>query len=87
MKIRIKPIIVAGSIFTVSSSCHTNSSGNNHSVDTSVEKQIDTSGQQMLPGTPGPSGTEPKPGDTTRAHNDSLKKARDLSDSSAHSGK
>lgn len=86
MKFPYKPILLLGTVLSIIAACHSNNSGNNHAADTSVKTQMDTTGQQMLPGTPGSSGTEPKPGDTTRAHNDSLKKARDLADSS-QSGK
>jgi hypothetical protein len=86
MKFQYKTILFSVAALSIIAACHSNNSGNIHSADTSIKTPMDTTGQQMIPGTPGPGGTEPKPGDTTRVHNDSLKKARDLDDST-QSGK
>ena len=63
--------------------CH--GAGNTRFSDSINKTLPDTSGQQPIPGSPGPSGTAPSPKDTTQAFRDSLKKARDISDSSAGS--
>jgi len=61
--------------------CH--GAGNNKFSDSINKTLPDTSGQQPIPGTPGPSGTAPSPRDTTQAFRDSLKKAHDIADSSS----
>jgi hypothetical protein len=59
--------------------CH--SGGTNKEILQDTARRI-TSDTSMIPGTPGVSGTEPRPGDTTQAHRDSLKRAANISDSS-----
>jgi hypothetical protein len=73
----IMPLLIAGS-FTF---CH--GAGNTKFSDSINKTLPDTNGQQPIPGTPGPSGTAPSPKDTTQAFRDSLKKVRDISDSSS----
>jgi hypothetical protein len=60
-------------------SCHSNQSDKSSRSDSAVKTATDTA---IIPGTPGPSGTEPGPGDTTQSHRDSLKRVKDISDSS-----
>jgi len=61
--------------------CH---GAGNHKFSDSINKTLpDTSGQQPIPGTPGPSGTAPSPRDTTQAFRDSLKKVHDITDSAS----
>lgn len=48
------------------------SGGPNKEVDTTTDPRM-TTDTTMLPGSPGPSGTQPRPSDTTQAHRDSLK--------------
>jgi hypothetical protein len=57
-------------------SCH--SSGSNQGTGQDVRTTADTA---IIPGTPGPSGTAPRPGDTSRAHRDSLRRAVNALDS------
>jgi hypothetical protein len=73
----VMPFLITGS-FTF---CH--GAGNNKFSDSINKTLPDTSGQQPIPGTPGPSGTAPSPRDTTKAFRDSLKKAHDIADSSS----
>ena len=71
-------------IFGTITSCHSGES-NARINDTAVKRTSDT---VFMPGTPGPSGTQPRPGDTTQAHRDSLKHEAIISDSSqGRSGK
>jgi hypothetical protein len=86
MKFHHRIFLLAGSFVTIFASCHNNGNRNDKERDTSDKNQIDTTGQQMIPGTPGKSGTDPNPHDTTQAFRDSLKKVRDISDSSSGSG-
>ena len=73
----VMPFLITGS-FTF---CH--GSGNSKFSDSINKTLPDTSGQQPIPGTPGPSGTAPSPRDTTQAFRDSLKKAHHIYDSSS----
>jgi len=86
MKFRNNILVLAGTVASILVSCQNNGNRNNKEMDSAGKNQIDTTGQQMIPGTPGKSGTDPKPRDTTQAFRDSLKKARDISDSSSGSG-
>jgi hypothetical protein len=86
MKFRNTIFLLACGVAAILVSCQNNGYQKNKETDTAGKNQIDTTGQQMIPGTPGKSGTEPKPHDTTRAFRDSLKKMGDISDSSAGSG-
>lgn len=56
-------------------SCNSTGSDSGNRLDTPVKTSADTT---VIPGTPGPSGTEPGPGDTSRA-----KRAASTADSSA----
>jgi hypothetical protein len=67
-------------IWLTLNSCHSGATNNSRNSDTAVKTSTDTS---IIPGSPGPSGTQPGPGDTTQAHRDSLKNAVHISDSSA----
>ena len=86
MKFGTKILLLAGAVAFIFVSCQNNGNRNNKEMDSAAKNQIDTTGQQMIPGTPGQSGTDPKPHDTTQAFRDSLKKVRDISDSSSGSG-
>jgi hypothetical protein len=85
MKLLYRSFLLAA-LLSILASCHENGDRKNKPSDTSGKNQIDTTGQQMIPGTPGKSGTDPKPHDTTQAFRDSLKKVHDLADSSSSSG-
>ena len=60
-------------------SCHSPESDKNGKADTAIKTSTDT---VIIPGSPGPTGSAPRPGDTTQAHNDSLKMASHIADSS-----
>jgi hypothetical protein len=60
-------------------SCHPASSDKSSNADTALITSTDTT---VIPGSPGPSGSQPGAADTTQAHRDSLKKAEDIADSS-----
>jgi hypothetical protein len=74
-KIGITLVIILATI--AASSCHSNSSYNGTNGDTGMRTQADT---VISPGTPGPTGSQPGPNDTTQAHRDSLKHAAIISD-------
>jgi hypothetical protein len=78
----MKDLIVRFSVIYMISaslgSCHSSGSNHNAVQDTAVRTATDT---VVILGTPGPSGTEPRAGDTTQAHRDSLKRAANISDS------
>ena len=76
-------VFAAGFVLFTFSSCHTGITNKNINTDTAVKTATDTT---VIPGSPGPSGSQPGPGDTTQAHNDSLKRAVHIADSSGKSG-
>ncbi len=71
-------LFIASIIFIGVSSCHSHETSKENILDTAQRMTTDTT---MLPGTPGPSGTQPRPEDTTQAHRDSLKHVVRLPDS------
>ncbi len=71
-------------IVSILTSCHSTESKKETLQDTARRTTADTA---IIPGTPGPSGTEPRAGDTTQAHRDSLHRASNISDSSGKAGK
>ena len=63
--------------------CHSGGSNKDNDQNTPARTTTDTT---MLPGSPGPSGTQPRASDTTQAHRDSLKHVVSLPDSGKNSG-
>lgn len=78
MNSRIVQFFLLSVVVIMISSCGADSSKDSNK-DTSARKSFDTT---MIPGTPGPSGTTPRPSDTTQGHRDSLKHEANIADSS-----
>lgn len=77
---RLKICLLASFLTSLAlSGCHSGTTSKEVVQDTARRTTLDTT---VIPGTPGASGTQPRPGDTTQAHRDSLKRAANISDSS-----
>jgi hypothetical protein len=72
----MKKYILLGMIglAVVSSSCVQKQKGHPADMDTFKKSSIDTTGQELIPGTPGSGGTSGKPTDSSKLKHDSIRK-------------